>query len=305
MKKVCILMATHNGEKFLQSQLNSFLEQTFNNWELFVSDDNSTDCTLKIVENFSQNTSHRVEVRERNYRSFVVNFLSLVMDYEGDADYFAFSDQDDVWNQDKLLIAVHQLEKFDNSKPGLYCSRTEFVDMHAKSYAPKLYSTDTLQKPSFQNALVETIAGGNTMLFNKAALNLLKQFGLVQVSSHDWWLYLLVTGSGGNVYFDPWPSLKYRQHTSNVVGGKKSFLPRFKRFWDGNFKKEVDKNLSALLDKKNLLTEENKLSLNYMILARSSKSILSKVKYFYKSKIYRKKKIFTLALFLGFLFGKC
>ena len=305
MKKVCILMATHNGEKFLSAQLDSFLRQSHNNWELCVSDDNSTDGTMKILENFAQCAPNKVTIKRKNYGNFVLNFTSMVSEYEGDADYFAFSDQDDVWEEEKLSVAVRQLEKMASNKPLLYCSRTELVDANANPFNPRQYSTSTLQCASFSNALVETIAGGNTMVFNKLSAELLKKFGVVRVSSHDWWIYMLVTGAGGEVFFDSWPSLKYRQHGDNTVGGKKSIKKRFIRFWNGNFKKEIDKNILALQMVDDVLTKKNSVVLRYFTLARSSKNIFSRIKYFYLSNVYRKKIIYTLALFLGFIFKKC
>jgi hypothetical protein len=93
--------------------------------------------------------------------------------------------------------------------------------------------------PGFSNALVQNIAGGNTMVFNQAARALLMEVGdAVQVPGHDWWTYLVVTACGGQVFYDPNPAVRYRQHAGNVIGSNNSWpdrLARTRMVWRGRF----------------------------------------------------------------------
>ena len=72
--------------------------------------------------------------------------------------------------------------------------------------------------PAFQNALVQSLGGGNTMVFNRAAKKILQEAAAIDVVLHDWWVYQLVSAAGGMVHYDPRPMLKYRQHSDNLIG---------------------------------------------------------------------------------------
>jgi len=104
--------------------------------------------------------------------------------------------------------------------------------------------------PSFANALVQNIGGGNTMVFNHAACQLIRLAGAdVQVASHDWWAYLVISGCGGHVLYDPTPTVRYRQHRSNILGSNNNWAARFSRvkmLCQGRFKEWAHQNTSAL-----------------------------------------------------------
>src|SRR5262245_4194099 len=106
--KIVILMAAFNGADHLVEQLESFSNQSHKNWELVLSDDGSTDCTLGIVRQFAVAVQQRVTIVEGPQQGFWKNFLSLLryQSSDEDADLFAFSDQDDVWFTEKLRRAA-------------------------------------------------------------------------------------------------------------------------------------------------------------------------------------------------------
>ena len=164
--KIVILLATRNGAAFVQEQLDSYRTQTYGNWELLVSDDGSTDDTIKIIEEFAKQVPQRVMVRRGPQMGFWQNFVSLVRSDEIDGDLFAYSDQDDVWFPEKLARAVSWFEARPTDQPGLYFTRTELIEAGG---APIGFSPLFVRAPSFQNALVQNIGGGNTMVFNRAA----------------------------------------------------------------------------------------------------------------------------------------
>ncbi|MET0678157.1 MAG: glycosyltransferase, partial [Bradyrhizobium sp.] len=213
--KVLILLATRNGAEFLQQQLESFSAQSYRHWELLVSDDGSTDDTRAIVERFAADVPQRVVIVHGPQQGFWQNFVALVRSEAIDADLFAYSDQDDIWFADKLTKAVDWFRTRPSDAPALYFTRTELMRGDG---TPMGFSPLFTREPLFRNALVQNIGGGNTMVFNRAARAALlatPQDGIMV--SHDWWTYQVVTGVGGTAHYDPWPSLRYRQHGQNIV----------------------------------------------------------------------------------------
>ena len=257
---IYILMSTYNGSQFLVEQLESIESQTFQNWRLILSDDGSGDNSLYIANKFQQQWGKdRLEIRKGPQKGFCQNFLSMACDSSIRADYYAFSDQDDVWMADKLARAVEYFNSFtDQDTPRVYCSRTEIVDEKLKPLGlSPLFTLPT----SFRNALVQNIAGGNTMVFNQATKELLEKAGLQNVVSHDWWLYQITKAAGGIVYYDPKPTLLYRQHANSIVGANSSLrarVVRLKFILDGRFKSWLTKNYLALIYTQNLMSIENK-----------------------------------------------
>jgi glycosyltransferase involved in cell wall biosynthesis len=256
---ICILMATYNGKSFIAEQLQSIEEQSYKNWRLIISDDGSSDDTLTIAKQFQQKwESGRLEIRQGPQQGFCQNFLSMACDTTIQADLYAFSDQDDVWMLDKLERAVSYFNKSNESQlPRAYGTRTQIVDDALK---PLGFSPEFTLPSSFRNALVQSISGGNTQVFNSVAKQLLEQAGVQKVVSHDWWLYQLVKGAGGIFYYDPLPSLLYRQHLDAVLGSNNSFRSRAERLryvFNGRFKHWNDINYTALCNIRHLLSRDN------------------------------------------------
>lgn len=266
--RVAIFLTTLNGEHFLREQLDSIEAQTLGRWTLHAVDDGSSDRTLSILSAFRERLgSEQVLIRHARKAGFVANFLDLACDAEISADYYAFSDQDDVWHADKLKRAIGFLQHWVE-RPALYCSRTRLINEKGRvlGYSP-LFS----KKPSFRNALVQSIAGGNTMVFNARARSLLTAAGKVLVPSHDWWLYLLTSGAGGVVHYDPHPSIDYRIHTANLMGPNRGWTARrirLQRLLRGQFRTWIDQNLDALTRNRELLTPDNREALDSFATSR-------------------------------------
>ena len=246
--KVAILLCTYNGERYLDEQLNSVLNQTHTNWRIYASDDGSNDETLRILEKFQEKVgTDRIIIINGPRNGPTSNFLSLISRVDGDYEYFAFCDQDDVWHEEKLFRAVKLLIGVENQVPAVYCSSTRYIASNGRflqcSYVFK-------GKPSFKNALVQCIAGGNTMVFNKMAKNILSKTPKFQMLvAHDWWLYILITAYGGYVHYDKAPSVDYRQHSNALVGENRSINSKIKRILmllDGRYKKWTNLNITAL-----------------------------------------------------------
>ena len=304
-KKVAILLATYQGQKFLAEQLASFTAQTHQNWELWVSDDGSKDETIKVLETFSSKiTSCPLNISIGPKRGFAANFLSLTCDSRISADYYAYSDQDDIWDKDKLERAVQWLESVSENVPAMYCCRSRLVDENNNEIGcSALFS----RQPSFSNALVQTIGGANTIVFNEAARNLIRKIGCDhQIVSHDWWIYLVVTGVGGRVFYDSTPRIRYRQHKHNLVGANttvKGKLKRIRMLFRGDFARNNEINLHALLNLQTMLTPENRRILNSFKVSRNS-SLVNRLMMLKKNDIYRQTNLGNIGLFFAALFRK-
>jgi glycosyltransferase involved in cell wall biosynthesis len=246
MNRVGVLLGTCNGGRFLAAQLDSLARQSCADWRLLASDDGSVDATVDILDAFAAAWPGRVEVRAGPRSGFAANFLAMAGNPGFDAPFWAFCDQDDLWHEDKLAQAVGWLETVPGDRPALYCSRTALVDENGIGLGT---SPQWRRPPAFRNALVQNIASGNTMVFNEAARRLVAGAGTVDVPFHDWWLYLLVTGCGGEVRFDPVPHVSYRLHGRNALGpwgGWRAWRHRVKLLADGTYGGWLDDNLVAL-----------------------------------------------------------
>lgn len=303
-KKAAILMCTYNGEKYLREQMDSFFAQSYENWELWVSDDGSKDKTRDIIREYEGRGRTITIVEGPKVKKFAANFLAVSIWHDIQADYFFWSDQDDVWFPDHLSRSIAWLETIDAEKPALYGARTIITDENGKPIGLSRLFT---RPPSFTNALCQCISGGNAMAFNRAALRLLVESGQIMVDSHDWWLYLLVTGSGGVMHYDRNPVLFYRQHGKNLSGSNHSLGARWYRLWQlfaGSLRRSNDMNIPALEASKRLLNESSLASLDEFIKARQAKNWLDRMRHFFRSGVHRQTAAHTFALGVATLFNK-
>ena len=274
---VAILLCTYNGARFLAEQLDSLEAQTHQNWMVIASDDGSTDQTLEILQQYQAKwPSGKLTIRRGPEKGFSLNFLSLACDPEINADYYAFCDQDDVWLPEKLEIAVGNIienQEYRGEKlPYLYCGRTAYISSDKKK--PLGFSPLFGFPPSFRNALIQSIAGGNTMVFNQIVKGMLERVGLVDVPSHDWWVYQLTSAADGVVYYDKVPKIHYRQHSEALIGGNGTIFARFKRLkllLKGRFFHWTNQNLIALNRAKGEISKSNFEILSLFVTLRGAK----------------------------------
>ncbi|WP_213993477.1 glycosyltransferase family 2 protein [Sodalis sp. dw_96] len=303
-RKVAILMGTYNAQKFLERQLDSIAAQSWQEWSVWISDDGSRDESLSIIAAFQRKWgANRLVLLAGPQKGFAENFLSLVCNPTITADYYAYADQDDIWETDKLTRALDILRNNDEGLPAMYCSRTRLIDEFDRELGLSPLFT---KQPSFANALTQSLGGGNTMIFNQAARKLLFEAGRVTVISHDWWTYLVVSGCGGCVIYDDYPSVRYRQHSNNLVGtnnGWRNKMIRARRLWRGEFKRWIDCNVLALQHISKKLKRENAWRLHQFIMARSI-WLLPRLIVLKQSGIYRQTLLGNLGLIFAAIFKK-
>jgi glycosyltransferase involved in cell wall biosynthesis len=295
---VAVLLATYNGEKYLAEQLNSIIYQKEVNIHLYISDDGSSDQTIHIIKSFVKKYPKKIKkIFYSNYKNSAKNFLSLAkkkLNYK----YYAFADQDDVWLQKKLIKAIKKI----NLGYDLYGGRTINTDKNLNkiSYSPKY----KYFRPSFNNALIQSFAGGNTMVFSHKIYKLLEKTDLKKkIPAHDWWTYLVTTYCGKKVYYDTVPYVLYRQHENNVNGHNLGLINqtiRLFRALKGEFKKWIDYNLILLDDYNKYGIEKNKILIKkfYYLRKKNLKSLFKKIE------IYRKGPLQQLKVKLGLFLKK-
>lgn len=206
---VAVLMPTYNGGLFLAEQLQSISNQVGVQVNLYINDDGSTDDTLGIVHEWLSNGFvYKVFKSDRIGSSAA--FFKLLAEV-GDEKYVAFSDQDDIWNHEKLLKGISVIE---NEKSEMVFSAREHVDQNGKTFG---FSSPVRKPPGWRNALVENIAFGNTQLITRKAGKEVLKVGTVPVKHFDAWVYLLISAIFKVSYIDT-PLIKYRVHAGNQVG---------------------------------------------------------------------------------------
>ena len=307
IKTVAIIMGFYNGKKFIFEQLNSIISQSYKEFKIFIFDDQSNEkITQSELISYKENFSKISIIERKSNFGYANNFLQGLKDVGSGFDYYAFSDQDDIWEKNKLEIGLKKIQELNSQNSVLYCSRTSYFDNDSMNEIGS--SRNFTKLPEFKNALIQNIAGGNTILINNKARNLIVNSLISdKFISHDWWCYLLISAAGGNIIFDTTKTLRYRQHGGNLIGGNhklKDRIIRFKRFFLGNFKEWTDVNISNLLKNKNLIKKENLRTLQKFIDARNSNNIFHKIILYKNSGVFRQSFLENLIFIIGVILNK-
>lgn len=208
MISVAIIMSTYNGEKYIINQINSILKQKKILLKIFIRDDGSTDNTLNILKNIKDS---RLKFYQGENIGPCKSFLELVSNIEGEFDYYAFADQDDIWDEYKIITAIDAIKQ-RNDLPCLYYSALNFCDENMNFK----YKNINKLCINFKFSLIRSLFPGCTMVFNNKAMNLVKKHKFTSQVMHDQLLFQIVCGVGGYIYYDKNSHINYRIHSTNV-----------------------------------------------------------------------------------------
>ncbi|CAM2876264.1 rhamnosyltransferase [Streptococcus acidominimus] len=216
--KVNIVMSTYNGEKYLADQINSIQKQTFKDWHLFIRDDGSSDNTPSIIREIAQKDSrvHFInDGQDENY-GVIKSFYHLVK--HTSADYYFFSDQDDVWLPEKMEVTLKRAQNEASNTPLLVYTDLTVVNENLEVLQESMIKAQSHHaNTELVQELTENTVTGGTMMINKALADKWQVYE--DLLMHDWYLALLAAAFGKLVYIDK-PTQLYRQHDTNVLGAR-------------------------------------------------------------------------------------
>ncbi len=251
---VTVLMASYNGKEYLEEQIKSLRRQQDVNVNVLIRDDGSTDGTTELLKQFEKEYGITWYTGEHfNVQRGYYDLLKTAGKDSGK--YYAFCDQDDVWDDDKLSIAVGQLEKLPENVPALYYCGQRLVDQKLNFIANHKLNA----KRNLPTRYVISDIAGCTAVFNRCLLEKLLEYEPDFMLMHDSWIFKVCLSLGGNIVIDEECHISYRQHGSNVAGigtGIRGKLRQMKKYI---FKFEIQRQVQEL--KKgyyNQMTEEYK-----------------------------------------------
>lgn len=235
--RIAVIMSTYNGEKYIQEQIDSILGQKYVDFDIYIRDDGSKDRTTEILAEYVAKHKN-IFVERGDNLGFRRSFITQLMKVKG-YDYYAFSDQDDYWESDKLYAAIQLVErKADKDDCIVYYSNLKVVDKDLN-----YIKTTNLDKrnQTLQSVFSRRSIAGCTMLFNKKMYALMENHdisdGLLR-RGHDSFIISLCYSVGGTVICDPQAHIQYRQHEFNASGGSKGSIYRLKKEWNTAFNKK-------------------------------------------------------------------
>lgn len=228
MKKIAVLLAAYNGERWIEEQLASILQQRNVNVTIFISVDLSKDNTLSMCQRLASN-EQRIKLLEYGERfgGAASNFYRLIKDVDFSSfDYIAFADQDDLWLDNKLEMACRYLESCD-----VYSSNVTAFWPNGRTYL-----IDKAQPQVKYDFLFEAAGPGCTYVIDRQVATCFKAFlnenwsSVKEVELHDWLFYAYARVHRYKWVIDSRPSMLYRQHENNQVGANNTFPAALKRY---------------------------------------------------------------------------
>lgn len=257
--RVEILMATYEGEEYIDEQLQSLLNQTYENWTLLIRDDGSTDKTLEIIQKYEKKKSDRIKLLKDNKGSLGAkdNFLELLKNSK--EDYIMFCDQDDIWLPNKIEITLKKMLKVQEG-PTLIHTDLKVVDKNLNILSNSFWKLQNLDpaRISYNYMIVQNNITGCTAMLNRELVNLSKgEFpnGIM----HDWIIGIIAALKGKIDYIEE-PTILYRQHSRNSIGAKNYFQLAVSKLKNIKFIKsslyQTNYQLSDILKNLNLETTE-------------------------------------------------
>lgn len=299
---VSVLLASYNGEKYIRSQLDSVLKQTYKDLTLVISDDLSTDGTPGIIKEYEKAFPDRIKSLKNKERSGSAqnNFFHLLSSVSDE--YLMLCDQDDRWVPDKAEATFLEMKRmeavFGKNTPILVHGDLSVTDKEGRIMKQSMakYQKISVQDNRFSHYLVENNITGNTVMLNRALKELLISIPKASVM-HDWWLGLLASCFGEISYIDR-PLVLYRQHEGNQVGAQSGMKQCAKNLKNKqsvreNYKKMFDQAEAFLTIYETKLSRQHKETLKHF-LALPKKNRVLKMYTIWKYRLFKSTPIRTI-----------
>lgn len=222
---VLVLMSTYNGEAYVAEQIDSILNQKHVNVTLSIRDDGSTDKTYAILQDYA-NRYNNIMLQSGDNIGYAASFWTLLLQSTAEYSFYAFSDQDDIWDDTKLASAIYALEQYSEQYK-LYASALRVVD---EQLTEQYVNTFPRLQPTLGSAITRPRLSGCTMVFNPALFSLCQSFDIRNTDgkclAHDVAVYLTTLACGGKLIFSTKSYIRLRRHAKTVTGHGKSVFKR-------------------------------------------------------------------------------
>lgn len=303
MNRIQVIMSSYNGEKYIKQQIESIFNQIDCQISLLIRDDGSTDDTVNIINEISK--KYDIKLIKGDNLKPAKSFLEALKSSDDEYDYYAFSDQDDVWKNDKIIKAIEKIKNEKIEIPILYCGNLCEVDKNLNIINPNLLPNDInldykvlISRSSY--------LFGCTMVFNKKLRDYVINQEYTKPIMHDIWIALMASLKGKIIY-DNRAYIYYRQHDNNEVGSQSSFKRKMKNrilFLKGHDKGNIANQANDIFK---IIENDDSISSDIKqytkIVANYNKSLKNKIYFLKKEKkdgLTLKKMIFrTLLILLG------
>lgn len=220
---VSIAMCTYNGSKFIKEQLDSILEQSYNNFELIIVDDMSKDDTVDIINKYMQKDTRIKFFQNQKNLGFLKNFEKAISFCSGE--YIALADQDDIWKKNKLEVFLQEIK--DNI---LIYSDAILIDENSKKLNKEFIRPESnLVKGKCNKSFIfNNCVSGNTLMFKKELMSYILPIPK-KIRFHDIWIAFVASTIGTITYTE------------------KSYT--YYRRYDGQITKHIEISYSSIVDK--------------------------------------------------------
>lgn len=274
MIKVCVLMSTYNGEKYIEEQIESILKQKDVNVKLIVRDDGSSDKTIEILKKYE--SAKKLSWYSGENLKPALSFMHLLAN-SPKCDFYAFADQDDYWDENKLISAVKILSSSKGKNGKLYMSALNVADKELKI----MYKTSFPKKIDIKNEMIKNYATGCTMVLDNVLKEIVCDVNYNYIAMHDSFIHRIALISDSYIYYDNHSHILYRQHDNNVLGMTNNFygkwLIRYKHFV--NSECIASKTANEFLNSNLKISEHDKEFLS--LLAGYKHNLKNKIKFLF------------------------
>lgn len=277
---ISVAMCTYNGEKYIKEQIDSILNQSIDNIEIVITDDGSSDNTIEIIYEY-MNRDNRVKLyQNENNLGYVKNFEKAISLCTGE--YIALSDQDDIWEFNKLEILINKIK---NTKNDLVYSNALLVDANLISFSKKLIKkNEGFEKNNNLYFIYNNCISGNTIIFTKVLKEKILPFP-DNLSFHDIWISYVASSISSIIFVDE-ILIKYRQHENNVTNigvkkAKKNYIEKI------NSKKNSINNLIYKLYNFEQFLKTNNIDKNLRVISDLLKEYKRFEFYFFNFKLFK------------------
>ena len=300
-KQIQVLLSTYNGARYLKEQITSIIAQNcFDDCCVLIRDDGSTDGTIEILEEYKNHPQFRIILGENI--GITGSYFWLLQNANDDVDYYAFSDQDDIWLPEKLSMAANTLNEYSEKDPLLFATLSRIVDEKGDF----LYNLPIPRRGvSYYNAMIQNVLPGHTQVFNRTMRQLVLERGIDNIHVIDWWYYLVASGVG-KIVFVPEYTVLHREHSNNAIGMTETWFQNLSRRIGyirqgrGNaFARQLEAFYRRYSD---LLPEEYKIETEGFL--RNLPTLLTRIGYVAHCKAYRQNIPENLLFRLLYVIGK-